>query len=112
MQMNSGEESSVHLHYSPTFKQSIGWYSRSNWAEDYKYSGVQYNRLMKRWNEKGSQANFYIKSGVGLSSKFDKDVSQVAGLVLAAAGVMQWRGRMRHVPLTQRIRVPVPVFVG
>ena len=65
MQQNNGDFSSIHAHYSPTFQDSIGLYSERNWAEDWHFTGVQYNRLLKRWNEKNSQANLYFKGGIG-----------------------------------------------
>lgn len=81
MQMNNGDYSSVHAHYSPTFQDSIGLYSERNWSEDWHFTGVQYNRLLKRWNEKKSQANLYLKGGVGQADPFGPDSAQLAGFV-------------------------------
>ena len=64
MQMNNGDMSSAHIHYSPTFTDSIGLYSERNWGEDWHFTGVQYNRLVKRWNKPNSQANLYLKAAV------------------------------------------------
>ncbi|HCX12168.1 MAG TPA: hypothetical protein DHU81_17915, partial [Hyphomonas sp.] len=64
MQMNNGDSSSLHAHYSPTASDSIGFYAERNWAEDVQFTGLQYNRLLKRWNGPSSQANTYFKLGV------------------------------------------------
>ena len=81
MQMNNGDYSSVHVHYSPTFQDSIGLYSERNWSEDWHFTGVQYNRLVKRWNEKNSQANLYFKTGVGQADPFGDGDVELAGFV-------------------------------
>ncbi|GAB5459154.1 MAG: hypothetical protein Hens3KO_21840 [Henriciella sp.] len=79
MQMNNGDYSSLHAHYSPTFRDSIGLYSERNWSEDWHFTGVQYNRLLKRWNEKTSQANVYLKGGVGQADPFGEAGAELAG---------------------------------
>jgi len=82
MQMNNGDMSSVHLHYSPTFRDSIGLYSERNWGEDWHFTGVQYNRLVKRWNRPGSQANLYFKAAVGQADPFGDGADvEAAGFV-------------------------------
>ncbi len=81
MQMNNGDYSSVHAHYSPTFRDSIGLYSERNWSEDWHFTGVQYNRLLKRWNEKTSQANLYLKGGIGQADPFGDAGVELAGFV-------------------------------
>ena len=45
MQRNNGDFSSFHIHWSPTFQDSIGLYSERNWGEDVHFTGLQYNRL-------------------------------------------------------------------
>jgi len=70
MQRNNGDYSSAHAHWSPTAKDSFGLYSERNWGEDFHFTGAQYNRLLKRWNGQGSQANTYLKLGVGQADPF------------------------------------------
>jgi len=67
MVMNSGDANSVHLHYSPTAYTSVGVRSEYRRANEYQLNSVQMNNLIKRWNSKNSQANFYLKSGVGVA---------------------------------------------
>lgn len=86
MQMNNGDMSSVHLHYSPTFSDSIGLYSERNWGEDWHFTGVQYNRLVKRWNTPDSQANLYFKAAAGQADPFGDGADvEAAGFVGVAA---------------------------
>jgi hypothetical protein len=67
MQNNNFDSHSVHVHYSPTAKYSIG-YKGEYWRdEDWQFHGAQLNYLVKRWNKPASQANFYIKSGAGVA---------------------------------------------
>ncbi len=65
MQTNSGDASSLHLHVSPNARYSVGVYLEDNRAEGFEFAGLQYNRLVKRWNGRGSQANLYLKLGAG-----------------------------------------------
>lgn len=81
MQMNNGDYSSLHAHYSPTFRDSIGLYSERNWGQDWHFTGVQYNRLVRRWNEKASQANLYLKAGAGVADPFGPDDQELAGFI-------------------------------
>ncbi|MCR9080737.1 MAG: hypothetical protein NXH78_16735 [Hyphomonadaceae bacterium] len=82
MQMNNGDMSSAHIHYSPTFTDSIGLYSERNWGEDWHFTGVQYNRLVKRWNKPNSQANLYLKAAVGQADPFGDGADvEAAGFV-------------------------------
>ena len=85
MQMNTGDFSSVHLHYSPTFRDSIGLYSERNWDGDWQFTGLQYNRLVRRWNETGSQANLYVKGAVGTADPFGREGAELAGFAGLAA---------------------------
>ncbi|MDC0880778.1 hypothetical protein OAP69_05300 [Hellea sp.] len=90
MQKSNGSYSSIHAHYSPTASDSIGMYIERNWQEDITFTGVQYNRLVKRWNGRKSQANFYVKAGVGQAQPFGKNGDQIAGFTELA---MDWETR-------------------
>jgi hypothetical protein len=71
MQKNDAEKNSVHLHYSPTFWYSVG-YKSEVWRDDnFRFDGAQVNFLLKRWNQKYSQANAYLKLGAGRAEAFD-----------------------------------------
>lgn len=64
---NDGDKNTALIHYSPTAKTSIG-YKFENWRDkEIVINAVQMNNLLKRWNKKDSQANAYLKSGVGVA---------------------------------------------
>jgi len=67
MVMNDGDVNSIHIHYSPTAYTSVGVRSEYRRNNEYQLNSVQMNNLLKRWNSKNSQANFYLKSGVGIA---------------------------------------------
>ena len=67
MLTNDGHANSAHIHYSPTARMSVGVRSEYRREGDYYMNSVQMNNLLKRWNSKDSQANFYLKSGVGVA---------------------------------------------
>ena len=85
---NNGGQHSALVHYSPTAKYSVGLRSEYRRHQEYSFTSLQLNNLLKRWNKKDSQANFYIKSGVGYadrnSSRF-QDGSSLAAFVGIAA---------------------------
>lgn len=65
MQKNQFNWHSFHVHYSPDFRQSLGFKIKN--YSDTKDSNVSatYNRLLYRKNGTGFQANFYMRSGFG-----------------------------------------------
>lgn len=85
MQRNNGDRSALHIHYSPTASDSIGLYVEKNWDEDFVFTGVQYNRLLKRWNGPGSQANLYAKFGAGQADPFGPEGAKLSGFTEFAA---------------------------
>ncbi len=111
MQKNNGDYSSLHVHYSPTFRDSIGLYSERNWQTDWHFTGVQYNRLVKRWNESNSQANLYFKAGIGQADPFGDGADiDAAGFVGVAADwetrrwFVSYEGRAYDLGFTQDAR--------
>ena len=71
MTMNDVDKNSVHIHYTPTPDYSVGWRHEYLRGPEANADYVQMNNLLKRWNKKGSQANLYLKSGVGVA--YDSD---------------------------------------
>lgn len=83
MQENNGMYSSLHVHYSPTATDSIGLYVEQNQDMDQTFTGLQYNRLVRRWNAPQSQGNLYLKLGAGAADPFgseDADFGSFAGI--------------------------------
>lgn len=123
MQMNNGDMSSAHIHYSPTFRDSVGLYSERNWGEDWHFTGVQYNRLVKRWNTPDSQANLYLKAAAGQADPFGDGASvEAAGFVGIGADweTRRWfasyEGRAYDLGFTQdarqSARIGVAPYIG
>lgn len=83
MQMNDYDSNSLHVHYSPTAKYSVGYYGELMREEDIQLHTVQYNRLLKRWNMPAAQANAYLKVNLGVAKR-DGD-AQAAGRIGFAA---------------------------
>ena len=123
MQKNNGDYSSLHVHYSPTFTDSIGLYTERNWQADWQFTGVQYNRLVKRWNQRDSQANLYFKAGAGQADPFGDGADvEAAGFVGVAADwetrrwFVSYEGRAYDLGFTQdarqSARIGVAPYIG
>lgn len=69
MQNNDAFRNSVHIHYSPTYKYSLGYKGEYLRKKEIALNGFQANRLLKRWNMPASQANIYLKSNIGTANK-------------------------------------------
>ena len=101
MQDNNGMYSSLHLHYSPTATDSIGLYTENNWDMDAVFTGLQYNRLVKRWNAPQSQGNLYLKLGAGAADLYGEGGQRAAGFAGLAA---DWETRRVFVSYDVRAR--------
>jgi len=102
MLSNSWDSNSAHVHYSPTARMSVGVRSEYVRGDDFYFNGVQMNNLIKRWNSKDSQANFYLKSSIGAAysdaGDFDGEVD-AAGFVGIAT---DWEDRQYFVSYENR----------
>jgi len=89
MGQNDSFENTIHLHYTPQRNFSVGYktmYNRVNHAE---FHGIQLNTLLKRINKRNSQANFYLKSGIG-TERLENNMQTAAGFIGFAA---DWEDR-------------------
>ncbi len=88
MTYNNYDSHSSIVHYSPTSKYSFG-YKLEYWqSKEYFLNSVNLNYLIKRINKKYSQANLYVKSGLGIMSSDFKDYedkNELAGHVEIAS---------------------------
>jgi len=100
MLMNDGTKNTVHAHYSPTAKTSLGYRFEYWQNRELRLDLLQVNRLLKRWNRPDSQANLYLKSGVGIAhgNEFD-DKARMAGFASLAA---DWENRRYFVAYENR----------
>lgn len=67
MSMNDIDSNWFHMHYSPSVDLSVGWRHEYLRGADSHADMVQVNNLLKRWNNPASQANLYLKSGLGIA---------------------------------------------
>jgi hypothetical protein len=73
MSMNDEDMNSLHIHYSPTAKYSLG-YKTAFWrAKKFQTHSLKVNNLLRRWNNPDSQANLYLKSGAGLAADISRE---------------------------------------
>lgn len=126
MQNNDMDANTLHVHYSPTAKYSVG-YKAERWRDkDWQFHGAQVNYLAKRWNAPASQANFYLKNGVGLAysdyQNFDNDTELAAFSGIA----LDWEDRRYFTSyenrytyagdfdqfFTQKARIGVAPYIG
>lgn len=93
MSMNDRDKSSVHIHYSPTARYSIGAKSIYWHDKEVLFNGVQLNSLVKRWNTRESQANFYIKTGVGVAHTDKGEFDSQTNLAGFSGIALDWEDR-------------------
>lgn len=67
MLKNDVDANSAHIHYSPNAKRSFGIRQEYLRSSSTKVTTLQHNELLKRWNASQSQANLYLKSGIGVA---------------------------------------------
>lgn len=97
MVMHDGMESSMNAFYSPTARDAVGVRSDHLREDDSWMHTLNYNRLLKRWNADGAQANLYVLSGVGVAHKGDDEAA--AGW---AGGAIDWESRRYFVGYENR----------
>ena len=73
MQNNGAIKNSLHVHYSPSYKYSVGYKSEYFRRDQIALNGLQLNNLLKRWNLPASQGNLYLKSNIGNANKSGKN---------------------------------------
>ena len=93
MQLNDAESNSLHIHYSPTAKYSVGYKAEYMRDEEWQFHGAQLNNLVKRINKPASQANFYLKSGVGIAHSDYGNFSGKKELAAFTGIALDWEDR-------------------
>lgn len=69
MQQNDEFKNSLHLHYSPNYKYSLGYKYEYHRSQKLNLHSAQLNNLVKRWNRPAAQGNIYLKSALGNAHK-------------------------------------------
>ena len=73
MQNNGAIKNSLHLHYSPSYKYSLGYRGEYYRRDQVALNAFQLNNLLKRWNLPAAQGNLYLKSGLGNAKNSHKN---------------------------------------
>ena len=73
MQQYNWEKTTVHIHYSPNAKNSIGFLGAYYEKEKDRLYSLQWNHLIFRKNQKKSQSNLYSKVHLG---RLNKEIGQ------------------------------------
>ena len=109
MSMNDGFKNSTHIHYSPSAKYSIG-YKGEYWREDeFQIHAIQFNNLLKRWNKKHSQANLYLRSGLGfLYSDYQALNSEIEPVIFTGVAA-DWETRRYFVSYENRFMKSIKI---
>lgn len=98
MTMNDGMENSNLVSYSPTARDAIGVRSDYLREDDAWMHAINYNRLLKRWNEADSQGNIFMLSGAGIATRGDEKAA-VGWLGMEA----DWESRRYYVSYENRV---------
>lgn len=103
MTMNEGDRYSGHVHYSPTAFYSLG-YKAEYWRDDdYQIHALQLNNLLKRWNKKHSQANLYLKSGIGVAHSDEDAFDSESDLAIYTGIAADWETRRYFISYENRL---------
>lgn len=93
MLTNNGDRNALHIHYSPSINYSIG-YKGEYWRDkDYTIHALQLNNLVKRWNMPAAQANFYVKSGVGIAQTRGERYNESVDPAYYTGLALDWENR-------------------
>ena len=93
MSYNDYKKNSILIHYTPTSKYSIGYKSQYWQEEQHWLNSFNLNYLIKRINKKSSQANFYLKTGLGLLKSDYKEYNNKKELISYAEFATDWETR-------------------
>lgn len=97
MATNDGQNNALMLLYSPTAAFSFGPFAEHNRQSDGTLYGLQANYLVRRWNARDSQGNFYFLSGWGMArNEGDLDPGGYAGIEA------DWEDRKYYVSFENR----------
>ena len=103
MSYNDYKKNSILIHYTPTSKYSIGYKSEYWQEEKHWLNSFNLNYLVKRINKKSSQANFYLKTGLGLLKSDYKEYNNKKELISYAELATDWETRKYFVSYNNNI---------
>ena len=103
MQKNNFNKHSIHLHYTPSIKYSLGYKGEYWLNKEWQFHGAQLNFLLKRLNKPKSQANFYIKTGAGAAFSDYKNFDGKVEPLLFSGISADWEDRRYFISYENRI---------
>lgn len=119
---NDAMMNSAHLHYSPSYKYSVGYRAEYFRRDEIALHSAQLNYLAKRWNQKESQGNVYLRTNFGDAYELGKNEA------FGAIGIMSdfetrryfvsyaatyWKSRHDMVSLfSQKARIGIAPYVA
>jgi len=90
---NDGDRYIFNAHYSPTAFYAIG-YNAEYWRDEkFQLHALHLNNLLKRWNGEGSQANFYLQTGIGAAHSNEGDFDNLTEFVSFVGIATDWETR-------------------
>lgn len=103
MLKNDHDANVAHLHYSPTVNYSIGYRVEYQRDKEYWLHMGQLNNLVKRWNNPDSQANIYLKSGLGVATGYKNNNQSYNEQAAFFTGIaMDWENRRYFISYENR----------
>lgn len=102
---NNGHYNMGNLHYSPTVDFSVGYQGEYWRKHEYQSHYAMLNILVKRYNTEDSQANFYIKSGLG-ESRSDHSIRDRTAVAAFTGIAVDWEDRRFFVSYSNRFLSP------
>ncbi len=102
MIMTDEFSSSVHIHYSPTVNYSIGYRYEDFEMDSFYMNAFQLNNLLYRRNTSNSQANLYLRSGLGIAYCYQTDCSQSSELSYFTGIASDWETQRVFVSYSNR----------
>tara|TARA_E500000331_G_C17197112_1_gene687619 strand:- start:330 stop:977 length:648 start_codon:yes stop_codon:yes gene_type:complete len=103
MQMNDFNRHSLHMHYSPSINFSLGYRGEYWRKKEWSFHGLQFNYLIKRLNNRNSQANFYLKSSAGFAYSNYKKIENKIEPNIFSGIAFDWENRRYFVSYENRI---------
>ena len=103
MQMNDFNRNSIHLHISPSINYSLGYRGEYWRKKEWQFHGIQLNHLLKRLNNPKSQANFYLKNGLGSAVSNFREFNNRTELNFFSGVSFDWEDRQFFTSYENRI---------
>ena len=102
MFMSDEVSTSMHIHYSPTAFYSIGYRYEDFEPDAFYMNAVQLNNLLYRRNTSDSQANLYLKSGLGIAKCYHNTCNQTSQLSYFTGIASDWETQRFFVSYSNR----------